>query len=185
MASETQFPSGLDFGTVLAFVAPGFVVVHAVSYHLPVAAAWMAAASDQEQSVGLFLFVLLASVSFGLVVSGLRWIIIDTVIHWPALGRFAVQRLSLDWSRVDGGCLPVLLTIRDNFYRYYQFYANTLTALLLWIPARAFAPGPTVDWPYWVVLTLTGVALLLSARNAMSNYVKAVHQVFPPKGRTQ
>jgi hypothetical protein len=180
MASDTQ-TAGLDFGAVIAFVAPGFVVVHAVSYHLPVATAWMEAASAKEQGIGIFLFVLLASLSLGLVVSGLRWIVIDTLLHHPCLRTFAVPKLSLNWwSQVDER-LPLLLTIRDNYYRYYQFYANTLVALLLWILARACADNaPSVGWPYWAVLVIVAIALLLSARDALFRYVTAVNQIIKP-----
>jgi type II secretory pathway component PulF len=79
MATDLK-PSDLDYGIIIAFVAPGFVAFHAASYQLPTAKAWMAAASDKEQSVGVFLFVLLASLCGGLIVSGVRALVIDNLL---------------------------------------------------------------------------------------------------------
>ena len=169
--------AGLDFGALIAFVAPGFVVVHAISYHSPVARTWMAAAAEKEQGVGIFLFVVLASLSLGLVVSGLRWLIVDTVLHQRVVfKRFAVPRLELNWSHVDEKRLPVLVAIRDNHYRYFQFYANTFVAVLFWIVSRACADVPTIPILYWIVLASVSLALLLSARNALHRYVVAAQQ---------
>src|ERR1035441_9077609 len=145
-------PPSLDFGVVIAFVAPGFVAFWAAAYHMPLATAWMAAAADKEQNVGVFLFVLLASLSLGLVVSGVRDLVIDNLLRWRFLGKHAVSPLNLDWSKADEKKLILLLAARDNHYRYYQFYSNTLTALIFWAVARALAESPRLSWHYWVLI---------------------------------
>jgi hypothetical protein len=181
MATDLK-PSSLDFGVVIAFLAPGFVAFHGASYHAPTARAWMAAAAEKEQSVGVFLFVLLASLSIGLVVSGVRALTIDKLLrlrHLPK--RLVVPPLSLDWSKVDEKRLSVLLTIRDAHYRHYQFYSNTLVALLLWACARACAAGPGLLWQHWTLIAAAVVALLLSARESLLRYVTGVQQVMTPQ----
>lgn len=180
MASDLK-PSSLDFGVVIAFVAPGFVAFQAASYHMPTARAWMAAASEKEQSVGVFLFVLLASLSMGLVVSGVRALAIDNLLRFRhLLRRLVVPELTLDWSKVDDKRLLVLVTIRDAHYRHYQFYSNTLVALLFWAFSRAFASEPSLPWQHWALITAAVVALLLSARDSLLRYVTAVHQALKP-----
>ena len=62
MSSELK-PAGLEFGTIIAIVAPGFLAFHALSYHMTAAKAWLDAATTKDQSVGVFLIVLLASIS--------------------------------------------------------------------------------------------------------------------------
>src|ERR1041384_4106701 len=99
MPSELK-PDNFDFGVIIAFVAPGFVTFQAASYHLPTAKAWMDAASNREQSVGVFLFVLLAPLALGVVVSGIRALVIDQLIRARLLRSLAVPPLNLDWSRV-------------------------------------------------------------------------------------
>jgi hypothetical protein len=173
MAADTP-STNFDFGVVIAFIAPGFLAFHAASYHFPTADAWMSAVSDKDQSVGLFLFVLLASLSLGLVVSGIRALMIDTLICWSFLGKFAVPRSTLDWSRIDEKNLPVLLAIRDNHYRYYQFYANTLVAMVLWMLARGSSSMPALSWPKWTLMLVATAALFLSARDALNRYGAAL-----------
>src|SRR5437016_9037600 len=110
MSSEIK-TSSLEFGTVIAFVAPGFVGFYAVSYHVPTARAWLDAASNKEQSVGVFLLVLLASIAIGLIVSGVRQLVIDRILCSRWLGNYALPKLNLDWSKIDDKNLTVLNTI--------------------------------------------------------------------------
>ena len=175
---ESDFkPPSLDFGILIAFVAPGFVAFWAASYHIPMATAWMTAASDKEQNVGIFLFVVLTSLSLGLVISGVRALVFDRLLRCGLLGKLAIRQLKLDWSKIDEKKLPLLLTIRDNHYRYYQFYSNTLTAFILWVLARAFANATPLSWPFWALSATASVALLLAARESLDKYVVAVDQL--------
>ena len=137
----------------------------------------MAAASDKEQNVGVFFFVLLASLSFWLVVSGIRALVIDRLLRWRCLGQLALLPLNLDWSKVDDKKLTLLVTVRDNFYRYYQFYANSLVSLILWLVARTFSDAPGLRWPFWVIAVLSAIALFLASRDSMQRYVLAVDQL--------
>jgi hypothetical protein len=180
MASDLK-PSGLDFGVVIAFVAPGFVALQGASYHMLTVQAWMAAASEKEQSVGVFLFVLLASLSMGLVVSGIRALVLDNLLQFGQLLRqHAVPKLSLDWSKVDDKKLPVLITIRDAHYRHYQFYANTLVAMVFWAFSRASTSRPGMSPQQWALISAILLALLFSARDSFLRYVNAVNRAFGP-----
>ncbi len=177
MASDDVKVSGLDFGVIIAFVAPGFVALQATSYYTSVTQAWMAAASDKDPGVGVFLFVLLGSLSMGLIVSGIRALLIDNLLRSHLLlRRFAIPPNKLDWSKVEEKNLLVLLTIRDGFYRHYQFYANTFVAVLLWSFSHAFASG--LQRQYWALIAAVLCALFLSARSSLRQYVLAVNQVF-------
>lgn len=177
MSSEIK-TSSLDFGTVIAFVAPGFIGFYAVSYHLSTARAWLDAASNKEQSVGVFLLVLLASIATGLIVSGVRQLIIDRFFCSRHLGRFALQTISLDWSKIDEKNIVVLNTIRDGYYWYYQFYSNTCVALAFLVGARAKAPAPALHWWQWLVVCFAVITLLLSARYSFQRYTSALKQAF-------
>jgi hypothetical protein len=177
MASDFK-ASSLDFGVVIAFVAPGFLAFQAVAIYMPSAAALMTAAAEKDQGVGVFLFVVLASLSIGLVVSGVRAITLDNLLRFQHLGSFAVPQLRLNWSRVDDKNLPILLTIRDGHFRHYQFYANTLVAVVVWAIARVAAPGPALHWQHWALIVAVLLALLFSARDSLRRYVIAVNETF-------
>lgn len=181
MASETR-SSGLDPGFVIAFVAPGFVAFLALSYHLPAAGAWMDAASKAEQGVGVFLFVLLASLAMGLIVSGVRALTIDNILCCQWLPRrFIVRRPVIRWDKVDSETLPIVLTVRDALYRHYQFYSNTLVALIFWTLSHATAEVASLSYGQMVVIIIALIALLFSARDSLLRYTNAVNQMFQSK----
>ena len=102
MASELK-PS-MDFETIIAFVAPGFITFHALSYHMPIARALMDAASNREQSVGVFLFALLGSISLGLLVSGVRALTVDYFlrVNWVWRGYVVppMTWIGLRWATI-------------------------------------------------------------------------------------
>lgn len=177
MSSEIK-TSSLEFGTVIAFVAPGFVGFYAVSYHVATARAWLDAASNKEQTVGVFLLVLLASIAIGLILSGVRQLVIDRILCSRWLGGYALPRLNLDWSQIDDKNLSVLTTIRDGYYWYYQFYSNSCIALTLLLAARAKSSAPGLHWWQWAVISFGVVALLLSARYSLQRYGNALSQAF-------
>ncbi|MBZ5554639.1 MAG: hypothetical protein LAO21_18125 [Acidobacteriia bacterium] len=179
MESENVKMSGLDFGIVIAFIAPGFVALQAASYHFSTVRAWMAAASDKEQTVGLFLFVLLASLSMGLVVSGVRALAIDNLLRFRFVLRgLVVPKVQLDWSQIDSENLSILITIRDAFFRHYQFYSNTLVALLFWAFSHAFSDRPKLPWYDWALITSLLVVLFFSGRDSLQRYANAVNKAF-------
>ena len=176
MSSEIK-TSSLDFGTVIAFVAPGFIGFYALSYHVSSARRWLDAASNKEQTVGVFLMVLLASIAIGLVISGVRQLVIDNLLCSSRLRKFALPKHALDWSKVTNEKLPLLNTIRDGYYWYYHFYSNTLVAVLFWIAAR-LAAGISFRWWQWVVIAFAAIALLTSARFSLQRYRGALAEAF-------
>lgn len=172
MSSEIK-TSSLDFGTVIAFVAPGFIGFYALSYHVSTARGWLDAASKKEQSVGVFLMVLLASIAIGLVISGVRQLVIDNLMSSSWLRTLALPKHNLDWSKINTTNLPLLNTIRDGYYWYYQFYSNTFIAVAFWVAARASA-AVSFRWWQWVVIAFAAIALLTSARYSLQRYRSAL-----------
>ena len=167
--------SSLEFGTIIAFVAPGFLALKAAAYHLPTAHNWMQAASDKDQNVGVFLFALLASLSLGLAVSGVRALLIDGLLSWEMLGPLKLPKLTIDWKALDEKGLAKLVALRDNYYRFYQFYSNTMVALAVWIVARSTSDMPPLAGQSWVALVAILVVLLLAARQQLNLYYAAVN----------
>jgi hypothetical protein len=175
MASELK-PSSLDFGTLIAFVAPGFVAFHGLSYQVPTVKAWIDGAMVKEQSLGIFLFVLLASLSLGLVVSGVRALAIDHLLRWSIWGKFAVDRPSIDWSKIKEEHLPTLVVLRDGYFRHYQFYSNMMVAIVFWVFAWVNFPS-SFPGRRWLFVSVIVVSLLLSARDSLNRYVTHVNKI--------
>ncbi|HTN52885.1 MAG TPA: hypothetical protein VML50_10820 [Anaeromyxobacter sp.] len=182
MAGEPR-TAGIDFGVLIAFLAPGFVAYSAVAQVSPLARAWIDAAGEKQQDFGVFLFVALAALALGLAVSGLRALAVDRVFlsDAPALRWLRIEPPVVDWSKVTNDTdLAIVITLRDAFYRYFQFYANMAVALLAWVVVRVagrWGSGALGAWRERILigLTLAGVAVLLaSAHDSLARYAEAL-----------
>jgi hypothetical protein len=173
-------PSGLDFGAIIAFVAPGFLALLGLSYHVPLVASWLNLAAAVDQGIGVFLFVLLASISLGVLVSGVRALLVDTLYLSIFPAKYRVPRPDIDWSKVDADKLAAVISLKDYHYRYYQFYSNTAVSLcLLWF-SNYLANKAAWSRPLLIGLIATLFALLWSAWDAFSRYGRGINQVFKP-----
>ncbi|MFI5284364.1 MAG: hypothetical protein ACHQ0J_14710 [Candidatus Dormibacterales bacterium] len=163
MASELK-PENIDFGVVIAFIAPGFVAFKALSSVSSMAADWLNTAAHQEQSLGVFLFVGLGSLSLGLAVSGVRGLVVDSVF-FRLLGA---RQPPVNWKEVKN--TTNLIMVRDAYYRYFQFYGNVAVAMALLLVAfwsstscRLLCAG-----------VLAVVVLLASAYYSLHGYIDAL-----------
>jgi uncharacterized membrane protein (DUF485 family) len=179
-------PSEVNLGTIIAFIAPGFIAYKAICYHVAFTDRWLIAAQDKEQSVGVFLFVLLGSLVFGIVVSGIRALIVDNLLCWKRLGKLAVQRPAINWSGVDEKRLIVINDAVESFYRYYQFYSNCLVAVLLLLLAYKLS-SQSQPWPfgYWIALLVIESILIWSARDSFRKYSDSLSQIAGTTGKAK
>src|SRR6266511_2637234 len=74
-----------NFGLLIAYMIPGLIVVWGVGYVSPTVANWLGAAPPDAPTVGGFLYITIASVAAGLIVSAVRWLLIDTLHHWTGI----------------------------------------------------------------------------------------------------
>jgi len=82
----------------------------------------MSVSPSSDPTVGGFLYVTLGSLAAGMVTSGFRWLLIDTLLHLTGL-----TQPTLDFSRLQSNLEAFQLAVEHN-YRHYQFYANTMLA---------------------------------------------------------
>lgn len=121
-----------DFGLIIAYVLPGFVALWGTADLSPPLRAWLGTTPESGPSVAGFLFITVASVGAGLTVSTVRWLVIDTLHGWTGLKPHDRDFATLQ-QNTEG--FNVLV---EYHYRYYQFYANTLIAVVwTWIARRA------------------------------------------------
>jgi len=119
-----------NFGPLIAFLLPGFVALWGVSYVSAPIRSWLAVSADDDPTVGGFLYVTLASVVAGITVSTIRWMLIDTIHH-----STGVQRPAWDFSRLQDNAAAFDI-LNELYYRYYQFYANMVVAILFTLVLR-------------------------------------------------
>ena len=158
---------GKSFGLIIAFLIPGMVGLYAVSFYVPVIREWFGIAVDQSTTIGGFLFVIVASIGMGVFISGMRWFVLEHLI-W--------KRESPELNTAQRSKTQTELVYQNlvwQFYNFYQFYANTLFAIVLLYLAWVFAER----WPEGVKLVAT-TALLIpacfvlykSARNSLNRF---------------
>jgi hypothetical protein len=111
------------------------VVVVAVSRYSATAQSWFGVMPSNAPTVGGFLYVTLASVAAGMVVSALRWLLLDPLHHVTG-----IREPQWDFTALPDR-LSAFLTMVENHYRYYQFYGNMLVALII------FAVVHQTEWP--------------------------------------
>lgn len=175
--------SNQNFGLVIAYILPGFVALWGVSYFSPTVAGWIAASQQGAPTVAGFMYVTLASIGTGLTVSGVRWMVIDTIHHLTGLTRPAWKFGKLD-DKLQG-----FLTLNEGHYRYYQFYANTFVAVGFTYAAWSVWQGKGPCAAGWanVNFVVLEIVLFANSRDTLANYYSRVAQLLgtlsnPKKG---
>lgn len=157
-----------QFGILIAYVIPGFIVVNGLAYHWPTIAHWLA--PGDQPSVGGFLYVTLASIACGLVVSTLRWLLIDTLLHLTGVqeARWSLSELCEQLPAFE---MFVLYT-----YRYYQFHANCVVAIPVWFVLRVLHEK-TLQPRWMAALLIAEIVLLAGARDTLKKYYLRTNEI--------
>jgi len=127
------------FPKFIAFLIPGFLSLWGLSRYVGDVRQWLGTASSASTSVGGFLFVVLASLGLGVFVSGVRYFLFDKfLLRWGVPKQVSDEE---EAARTDALTQAVYEDLRDQFYRYYQFYANTAVALVFALVLWWFGGG--------------------------------------------
>lgn len=170
--------SARNFGLVIAYLLPGFIVVVAVSGVVPTLQPWLATAPDGQPTVGGFLYVTLASLAAGMLVSSIRWLLIDTLHH-----RTGIKRPRWDFSRLQSNLAAYSLLVEFH-YRYYQFNANTFIAVVSAYLVRLAGDCRWCGGAGWTDLgfVIIEVVLFATSRDTLRKYYARVSQVLAADG---
>lgn len=179
MAEKSGDVIDKNFGVVIAFWLPGFLLLWGLAYSFPQVSALMPKPTEGEApTVGGFLYVALASLAVGLIVSAIRWMIVDTLMHWTGV----LQPKKLDYGQLKKqDVLPAFQAVVENHYRYYQYYSNTLISILMAFVVYLVIKGAgAIAYLAWVALALVCVALFLGSRDALQKYYSRIEQIAGP-----
>jgi len=155
-----------NFGLLIAYLLPGFVALHGAMPFAPGISAWLATTPSAQPTVGGFLYVTLGSTAACLIVSAVRWATIDQLHHHTGVPepRWDFQKFGLSQPAFD--------SLVQDHYRYYQYYANMLVAILfLFVTGQLtggmwLARGAVADFGFAVV----GCVLFLGSRDTLRKY---------------
>src|ERR1700730_3466555 len=71
-----------NFGVIIAFLVPGFLLLWGLSYSSPEIDGWLAKSNAANApTIGGFLYATLTSLALGLLISAFRYLIIDGFLH--------------------------------------------------------------------------------------------------------
>lgn len=166
-----------NFGILIGFVVPGFLLYLGIWPWFPALLEWLSwSTTDFGTTIAGGVYALLASLGFGVVVSGLRYFVVDKSLQtlYSRGYRIGVDRPNLNWVELVGKETAFNMAVQ-SYYRFYQCYANTFVSGTL-MALSFMASGALYPWSWpeiilgvLVYLLVSGL-LLCSARNCLENY---------------
>lgn len=165
--------SSSNFGLLIAFILPGFMVLCGVSYFSETVQVWLNASSDSAPTVGGFMYVTLASVGAGMTVSTVRWILVDTIHSWTGL-----RQPQWDFARLQEN-VAAYNVLNEIHYKYYQFHGNSQVALVFVYVARRIHLGffeLPLAWSDAGFLLLS-IILFAGSRDTLRKYYMRVNDI--------
>src|SRR5215207_4744554 len=73
--------SSKQFGLMVAYVLPGFIVLAGIAPFSSSVAAWLRPLNQAEASLGAPVYAVLAATTIGMILSCFRWLLIDHIHH--------------------------------------------------------------------------------------------------------
>lgn len=154
-----------NFGLLIAFVLPGFVFLWGTTYvDGSNGVAWPLKESRLDE-FGALLLLLIGATATGIILSAVRWLILDQLHHMTG-----IQAPMLDFRNLERKQASFMLVVENN-YRFYLFYGNTLMGMLL-LGLTALSQNVQVtrlDGVRWLALSLV---LYCASRDSLSRYYK-------------
>ncbi len=159
-----------QFGLAIAYLLPGFIALAGIAPLVPVVSVWLEA--GQTASLGAPLYALLAATATGMIVSCFRWALVD-----PLHTLTGVVAPTFD-ARALSEHPTVFNFLVESDYRYYQFDANTLVAII-WTYSifRAFRVLPRLGLVSDIGIIVLSLVLFAGSRDALFKYRSRIKQL--------
>ena len=155
-----------NFGVLIAYLAPGLVVLLAVAPYSATVRSWLGIQTAEAPTVGGVLYVTMAALGLGMTTSVIRWLVLDWLHH-----HTGIRPPEWDFSGLQEN-LGGFLALVENHYRYYQCYGNMVIALA--IAVIGYATRPVLP-PQQSRLVLPAILILMdlfyvASRDALAKY---------------
>jgi hypothetical protein len=160
--------SDKNFGVIIAFLIPGFMLLWGLSFSSNTISVWLVKSSATDApTVGGFLYAILASLALGLLISAIRWLLVDHFLYYFT----CLKRTEIDFSKLkDKDAFKAFQGVVENHYRYYQYYSNTLVAVGVSFLAYLWKGQNLPSKPVIFGVILACLTLLLASRDCLKNY---------------
>jgi len=159
-----------NFSLIIAFILPGFLFLFGAVYLATYSSADLLSQLRPIRQVGGFLFFLLAATACGMILSAIRWAILDTLHDLTGL-----RSPKLDFGKLEGRSASFMLVVENN-YRYYLFYGNSLVAMIALLLAAWFEEVPIAT--RWLVIFFGLLAVLfVASRDSLRRFYTRTSQI--------
>lgn len=165
-AGQVKDVTSENFGLLIAYLLPGFILLWSLAPYSATVTTWLGQAAGDQPTVGGFLYVTLASVGLGLIVSTVRWMVIDSLLHVTG-----IRQPRFDFSNLRDAVEAFNRLIEIHF-RYYQWHANSRIALLIAASLRCTVQGFRRDELLWLIVAL--IVLYPGSRDTLRKYYRRV-----------
>ncbi len=155
-----------NIGVIIALGLPGFVLLFGLSYSSNEIAAWFPRGRALESAGSVaFLYISLASLALGMIISAIRWILVDSIIN------FFADDPKINFSKLKNqDVLTAFQFLVDAHYRYYQYYSHTLVAVLIAFVSYLVYGEACPPVSIWLlVVAMTGI-LFVASQDALKRY---------------
>lgn len=161
-----------NFGPLIAYLIPGATVLWGFSLFSPTLRSWFVTLPPDAPSIGGFLYLTVASLGVGMVVSAVRWTIVDSLHRVTG-----IPTPSLDFSKLGQNVDAFNLLIAIH-YVHYQFYANELVATFMAYACYRIRVGHL--WPLGLPdagFVLIEIVFYVTSRDTMKKYFDRSQQL--------
>lgn len=170
-----QSVTNANFGPLIAYLVPGATVLFGLSEFFPALRAWFAVAQADAPTIGVFLYLTVASVALGMVVTAVRWAVVDTFHSLTGLSL-----PNLDFSKLGTNVEAFNLLIEIH-YKHYQFYSNEFVALAIAYVCHRAKHGGLLPLGWLDVgFVLLEAIFLLTSRDTLRKYYGRSCQLLSP-----
>jgi len=168
------------FGLVIAYLCPGFMTLWALDH----AVAGGLAIPGQAIGGG-FVFVFLAAIGVGVLLSGVRQIVVNDFLFKLPWLKVPTEQDYEEALRKEPGLEAAYRDIRSSYFPYFQFFSHMFVAapivFVAWW-ATATPSGRAIWWGIAAFLAIEGV-LLRNAVNSMSRLRARRSKLLSPAAR--
>lgn len=166
-----QTISNANFGPLIAYLVPGATALLGASVFFPTLSLWFATAPSGEPTIGGFLYLTIASLAAGMIVSAVRWTVIDTLHAWTGL-----PMPELDFSKLGRNVEAFGLLIRIH-YEHFQFFANMLVATAIAYACYHLKFGVTSVGATDIGFALIETIFFVTSRDCLRKYYSRSEQL--------
>ena len=153
------------FGLLVAYVLPGFIAMAGMAPLFPMVARWLQPVEQGSIGFGPPVYALLGATAVGLILSCFRWLLIDHIHQWTG-----VKCLVWDDSQLSDVLGGFDYLVQQHF-RYYEFTANTLLAVLgAYGLNRVFGTLPFLGLGTDFGILILSIVLFAASRDALAKY---------------